>query len=151
MGIPIYDDSRAVNALKYSLRQCKAYSAEIGSHKYQNAMLWAMYVGALVERGPPYEPRAKTSETWFHEELATLARRMQVFKWKDLESIFKGFLYEESLMSKGSLWFEELVLNHQLDKDLQQHLNSLSHYADIVLPKPNSNFAAQAGQPRHGP
>lgn len=147
MGIPIYDDSRAVNALKYSLQQCQAYSAKSGSDKYRNAMLWAMYVGVLVEGGPSYEPRVKNSDTWFHDRLAELARQMQIFKWKDLKFILRGFLYEESLMAKGSIWFEELVIHHQLNEDLQQHLNSLDHYADIVLPKTtDSTFAGQAEQ-----
>jgi hypothetical protein len=122
MGVPIYDNDRFMNALKHALEQCEASSARANTEKYLNMMVWALYVGALVERGPVLE-QMPTSQQWFNSKLAELAIEAQVISWNSLKAILKRFLYEESLMSQGSVWFEEHIQSFKRREEVQRSVD----------------------------
>lgn len=110
LGVQMYDNKRYLNALRAAIEQCEACAAKAAVNKYSNAITWALYLGALAERDTLSESR-QISNRWFHRKLASFARSAQVTTWDDLKAILKGFLYQESQLSKGSVWFEELVVN----------------------------------------
>ncbi|KAJ9610615.1 hypothetical protein H2200_005392 [Cladophialophora chaetospira] len=115
-GVPVYDDTRFVNALKHALEQCEATSACLDVDKYRKARIWALYIGALVERGSVTE-QTRTCQQWFNRKLAESALKTKINTWDQLRIMLKRFLYEGSLMSQGSVWFEELLLSYQTDPE----------------------------------
>jgi hypothetical protein len=107
-GVLMYDDTIFMNAFRNVLEQCLAFQARSGTGIFHNAPLWALYVGSLTERGTVSE-RQPESQRWFNVRLASLASTTGIVSWDQLKHILKGFIYEESLMSQGSVWFQELV------------------------------------------
>ena len=105
LGVLIYDNKRIVRALRYALEQYDFYSTESENDRYHRAEVWALYVGALVERSTLRETDS-TSQQWFTKRLTERALEMQITTWTDLTGLLDHFLYEESLMSQGALWFE---------------------------------------------
>ena len=65
-----------------------------------------------LERGTRRKQVQPTSNRqWFNRTLAEQASKIGIFTWVNLKSILKGFLYEETVLSQGLGWFEELMLS----------------------------------------
>lgn len=127
MGIPIYDDTILSISLQRVLGASDLATKSFGRDKYINARIWALYIGALVERGTPQQ-QAPTNQQWFNRALAEQACNMNIATWDALAAIFQGFLYDDRLLSQGSTWFAELVLTYRLGrktKSSSESLNSL--------------------------
>jgi hypothetical protein len=78
---------------------------------YDNARLWAIYVGAYLERALVARTLScySDSENWFNVRLADQARAMGLISWESVRERLLLFLHTDVLQPHGSSWFPQLM------------------------------------------
>ena len=78
---------------------------------YGNARLWALYVGAYLERAHVARTAScySDSENWFSLRLADQARAMGLASWDSVRERLLLFLHTDVLQPHGSSWFPRLM------------------------------------------
>lgn len=99
-----------------------------GPCKYQNARLWALYVGAYLEQRNALLPsptdtrgankRSNPSQGWFNARFAAQAQTMGLLSWLQIQPVLEKFLFLDRLQPHPSTWFVE-TMAHLLDDDPQ--------------------------------
>ena len=81
--------------------------------KYQNAHLFALFIGAQGEqrklRGAPFEAWQASKNTWFTRIFAHQACRMRVFTWDAVRAALERILYFDELEPRGSEWVDHVI------------------------------------------
>ena len=109
LGVPIFDAAPSVlTALRAALEESDRIFDEADHHKYANAKLWTLYVGAMAEQG---FPMAETNpcEQWFNISLAEKALDMGLHSWGEVKGVFLRFLYNDRVPPNGALWFQMTI------------------------------------------
>jgi hypothetical protein len=127
MGVPIYNSSLLFNTFRRVMEDSESIADCSDGTKYVNTRIWALYIGTLVERGTPTQPAQTTSmPQWFNRRLVEQAWKLHLFTWDGLVKVLTGVLYEDYVLSQGSVWYEELVLIYGLGEEIERYLNNLS-------------------------
>ena len=78
MGVPIYDYSLAFNTLRQLLEASEAILEDSEEDKYVSARTWALYIGAMVERGTRRK-QAQSNRQWFNRTLVKQVSKIRIF------------------------------------------------------------------------
>lgn len=79
--------------------------------EYEAAFLWIFYVGTIEEKRR--ELSGRETSGWFATQLWTQAQTMGVENWSQMQCIAKQFLYTNIVDPDGSLWFDDLLVQHE--------------------------------------
>ncbi|ETI24281.1 hypothetical protein G647_03650 [Cladophialophora carrionii CBS 160.54] len=126
-GVDLFD---VVPTLLRKLRA--ALEHDLDSSKYQNARVWALFVGAHTEWSIPKakqpgsraalsdeqntrdenqkpEDYSKNDSRWFHCRLAIQIRQMGLTKWTEVRNIFQGFNHADVISPLGEKLINEVL------------------------------------------
>jgi hypothetical protein len=81
-------------------------------YQYNDAFLWVLYVGSLLEQkkyGDLEFSVENNSKTWFRNLLAVSAPQMKVTNWSQMQAIANQFFYTDLVHPDGKSWFEDLL------------------------------------------
>ena len=93
-GIDIFEARLSMlNKLYLAMTQADAIRGH-DSDPYQNAKLWALYVGA---RGARTLKKKPLELRWFARAFKQTRREMGLFSWTQTQSVLKGFLHYEAI------------------------------------------------------
>ena len=111
LGEPMFRAApKILAALREVLEQSDRWPGGPSFHKYNNARLWALYVGAVGEQVLGKQSSGSAfSEMWFHRKMAEQAYVLDVTTWDAAKTIFMGFLYTELIPPNGKDWFEKTL------------------------------------------
>ena len=99
-----------IAALQDILERSDCWPGGPSFHKYNNARLWALYVGAVGERVNSRQATdADLTKMWFHRRMAEQAYVLNVTTWDAAKTIFMGFLYTDLIPPSGKEWFEKTL------------------------------------------
>ncbi|KIW84826.1 hypothetical protein Z517_00214 [Fonsecaea pedrosoi CBS 271.37] len=114
-GVRLFDATPTILANMRELLQLSERSPDtVPDHeKYENARLWALYVGATAESSMDTDMKLEEEEArragWFTTHLATKAIRLGLVRWDDVRNILMGFLYTDTMHPDGMDWFSRVL------------------------------------------
>lgn len=112
LGVPLFDAGPNILAkLRTTLEDSDRLPGGPTFHQFNNARLWAFYVGAFGEQLDAMTGRSKRDpyKQWFNMRLAEQAYITDVKTWKQAREIFRGFLYTDLLPPNGETWFPKTI------------------------------------------
>jgi hypothetical protein len=112
LGVPMFNANPNILArLRRLLEESDRLPGGPSFHKYNNARLWALYIGAFGEQHEYLAKRTKAepTEQWFNLRLAEQCYIMDVRSWAQAKPIFEGFLQNEILPPNGAMWFDRTI------------------------------------------
>jgi hypothetical protein len=96
-GVRLYDAGPVISTqLRLLLMQ-----GEEECSRFQNARLWALYVGAQAEQ-MPLRNRPEPTTAWFNTNFAVQARRMGLLSWQAVRVILERFIFSDLLQPHPS-------------------------------------------------
>jgi hypothetical protein len=116
LGTPMFDAGPNILArLRERLEDSDRLPGGLSFHRYNNARLWAFYVGAFGEQlnATMKKTEEEPCEQWFNRKLAEQAYIMDALRWEQAREIFKGFLYTDLLPPSGATWFDKTLKAHE--------------------------------------
>jgi len=106
-GVQIYQTKKPLLQL---LRQLLEKEEESASAKYANTRLWALYFGAQAEHQiASGDPHNLVDGSWFSQEFAHQAARMNLSSWASIRLILDGFLECDIVEPHGSQFVPDLI------------------------------------------
>ena len=104
-GVRLYDAAPMISTqLRLLLMQEEEKLSDQECSRFQNARLWALYVGAQAEQ-MPIRNRPEPITAWFNTNFAVQARRMGLLSWQAVRVILEGFIFSDLLQPHPSQWF----------------------------------------------
>ena len=124
LGVPIFDAAPVLlPALRASLEKSDNLPYVSCWQRYENARLWALYVGAMAEQAFPLAG-IDPCQQWFNARLAEHAVRMELYTWKAVKLVLLGFLYNDRIPPNGSSWFNRTMSYHAEEAGLSANPRS---------------------------
>ena len=101
-GVDIYDSQRPIlEKLRMALTNAKESQTKAHAAKYENARLWALFIGAQAEQG-------WKRPGWFCDNLFLHGKQMGLDTWASVQEVLKRFLYTDMLPPHGSSWYKTI-------------------------------------------
>jgi hypothetical protein len=101
-GVDIYDSQRPIlEKLRRALTSAQESQTKADEVKYENARLWALFIGAQAEQG-------WRRPGWFCDNLFLLGKEtgFGLGTWASVQQVLKRFLYTDMLPPHGSNWYK---------------------------------------------
>ncbi|EXJ66692.1 uncharacterized protein A1O5_10363 [Cladophialophora psammophila CBS 110553] len=110
-GVRLFD---ATSTILFNMRELlelsECMNPESPEYKrYENARLWALYVGASAEWSMDMKP--EESGCWFMTHFATKAVKLGMAAWDEVRTVLRGFLYTDLMHPDGEEWFSRMLLS----------------------------------------
>jgi hypothetical protein len=107
-GVRLYERGLNMDAVLRRMITKETMCFDFNSSKYENARLWAFYVGAVAEQ-MPLRDLVEPTTAWFNVNLAAQARKMQLLSWQTIQHVLERFLYNDDMQPHGSQWFNKTL------------------------------------------
>lgn len=104
-GIILFESMLTITVpLRNAIMQAEASTPGVKSHK---SMLWALFVGAQVEKSQNAIDNRDLS--WFRTRFRDCALSMGLIRWAGVEKILRRHPYAEEIKPNGAEWMEDLL------------------------------------------
>ncbi|OAL33203.1 hypothetical protein AYO20_07520 [Fonsecaea nubica] len=118
-GVRLFDATPTILANMRELLQLSERSPDtVTDHeRYENARLWALYVGATAESSVDTDTKLEEEEEeeeapragWFTTHFAAKAIRLGLVRWDDVRNVLTGFLYTDTMHPDSAEWFSRAL------------------------------------------
>ncbi|KIW69987.1 hypothetical protein PV04_02299 [Phialophora macrospora] len=108
-GMRLFDATKTILVNMQEMLVCSERPEFPNYGKYENARLWALYVGASAELFMGMRPERRG---WFTVHLAKKAVQLGLEggnAWDKVTSVLKGFLYNDLMHPDGEKWFKKVL------------------------------------------
>ena len=129
-GVRLYDRGEAMGQQLREMITAELHCRNFVLDEFDNARLWALFVGAIAEQ-MPLRGRAEPTTAWFNVNFAAMARRMGLLSWQSVRPRLEMFLYDDSLPPHGSGWFFR-TLSASFEGKCAEHLVIVPSMPEIV-------------------
>jgi hypothetical protein len=118
-GMRLFDATKIILVNMQEMLECSEGPESPNYEKYENARLWALYVGASAELFMGMRPERRG---WFTTHLAKKAVQLGLNgenAWDKVRSVLIGFLYTDLMHPDGEEWFEKVLdTTKEIESDL---------------------------------
>lgn len=102
-GIDVYNSQKPIlKKLRGALNKAQEDPANADEVRYQNARLWALFIGAQAEQ-------SWKQDDWYCANLSLLGKQMGLTTWPSIKEVLKRFLYTDMIQPHGSTWYETII------------------------------------------